>query len=73
MPHKNSGCPKCSPHSHGHGGTKQIKFLEEKGVTRGTGYSDGMEYGRALFKCKWCGHIWEDWGRRRIKREKVKP
>jgi len=61
MPWKNPGCPKChSPP--GHGGVKQIKMLT---VTQTT---DFMEYGRALFKCKWCGFEFEDWGHRRRKK-----
>jgi len=69
MPHKNSGCPKCH-FSAGHGTTKQVKWLD-KGVRRGYGYSYGMEYGRAIFRCKWCKYEWEGWGRRRIKRDRI--
>jgi len=68
MPWKNPRCPKCLGSFGGDGSVKQIKFLEEKGITRGQGYSDGMEYGRAIFKCKHCGHEFESWGHRRIKK-----
>ena len=62
LPWKNPHCPKCKI-----GHTKQIKFLVV--TQRGWGYSDGMEYGRALFKCKHCGHEFEGFGHRRLKRE----
>ena len=66
MPWKNPRCPKC----HIQAGVKQIKFLEV--TMRGTGYSDGMEYGRVIFKCKYCKHEWEDRGHRRIRKDKPK-
>jgi len=66
MPWKNPQCPKCHAPA-GHGVIKQIKWLG-KAVSRGTGYSDGMEYGRVVFKCKSCGHEFEGWGHRRIKK-----
>ena len=57
MPWKNPRCPKCKSH------TKQIKFLE---VTRkGNDYNRDIEYGKAIFKCKWCGHEFKDWGHRK--------